>query len=190
MRSGYEKTWVKVMLIYLALIDTDSDKEKFEIIYTEYKDLMFYVASKILGDTRDSEDIVHDAFVKIAEIIEKIDTAKCPKTRNLVVTIVERKAIDLYRQRKRRKTVFLDEELINVLSVEDIQADPDRPPIAEAIALLPTRYRELVLLKYDSGYSEREIAALLSMTEANVHKTMQRAKEKLGQILGKLEENK
>lgn len=187
---GYEKTWVKVMLIYLELIDTDSDKEKLEIIYTEYKDLMFYVANKILGDTRDSEDIVHDAFVKIAEIIEKIDTAKCPKTRNLVVTIVERKAIDLYRQRKRRKTVFLDEELINVLSVGDIQADPARPLIAEAIALLPTRYRALVLLKYDSGYSEKEIAALLSMTEANVHKTMQRAKEKLGQILEKLEEDK
>lgn len=83
------KTWVKVMLIYLALIETDSDKEKIETIYTEYRGLMFYVANKILGDTMDSEDIVHDAFVKIAEIIEKIDTAKCPKTRNLVVTIVE-----------------------------------------------------------------------------------------------------
>lgn len=87
--QAMRKTWVKVMLIYLALIETDSDKEKIETIYTEYRGLMFYVANKILGDTMDSEDIVHDAFVKIAEIIEKIDTAKCPKTRNLVVTIVE-----------------------------------------------------------------------------------------------------
>jgi len=175
------------MLIYLSLIETDSDKEKFEIIYTEYKALMFHVANNILGDTRDSEDIVHDAFVKVAEIIEKIDTAKCPKTRNLVVTIVERKAIDLYRQRKRRKTISLDEEMINVPSAADLQANQDRTPITEEIALLPTRYRELLLLKYDSGFSEREIAALLSMTEANVHKTMQRAKEKLGQILEKME---
>lgn len=190
MRIGHEKKWVKDMLIYLALIGTDSDKEKFEIIYTEYKALMFYVANKILGDARDSEDVVHDAFVKIAEIIGKIDTAKCPKTRSLVVTIVERKAIDLYRQRKRRKTVSFDEELVNVPSVADIHASPDRPLIAEAIVLLPTRYRELVLLKYDSGYSEKEIAALLSMTEANVRKTMQRAKEKLGQILEKLEEGR
>ena len=175
------------MLIYLALIETDSDKEKFEIIYTEYRSLMFFVANRILGDTRDSEDAVHDAFVKIAEIIEKIDTAKCPKTRSLVVTIVERKAIDLYRQRKRRKTVSLDEELINVPSAADFQTDPERPLLAEAIVLLPTRYRELLLLKYDSGFSEKEIADLLSMTVANVHKTMQRAKEKLGQILEKME---
>ena len=53
------------MLIYLAVIDSPEGKIKFEIIYEQYKNLMFYTANKILGDTRDSEDIVHDAFLKI-----------------------------------------------------------------------------------------------------------------------------
>lgn len=72
------------MLIYLAMIDSPEGKIKFEIIYEQYKNLMFYTANKILGDTRDSEDIVHDAFLKIIEIIDNIDDPKCPQTRSLM----------------------------------------------------------------------------------------------------------
>ena len=57
------------MLIYLAMIDSPEGKSKFEIIYNTYKQLMYYTASSILGDTKDSEDIVHEAFLKIIELI-------------------------------------------------------------------------------------------------------------------------
>jgi DNA-directed RNA polymerase specialized sigma24 family protein len=94
------------MFIYLAMIDSPEEKLKFEIIYERYKGLMFYTANSVLGDTRDSEDIVHDAFFKIIEIIDEIDDPKSPQTRYLIVTITENKAIDLYRKRK-AKTVVL-----------------------------------------------------------------------------------
>lgn len=86
-----------IMLFYLSLIDTNEEKSKFERIYEAYRNLMYYAASRILGDTRDSEDVVHQAFLKIIEILDKIPAAVCPQTHSLVVTIVERKAIDLYR---------------------------------------------------------------------------------------------
>ena len=35
------------MLIYLAVIDSPEGKIKFEIIYEQYKNLMFYTANKI-----------------------------------------------------------------------------------------------------------------------------------------------
>ena len=38
------------MLIYLSLIESDAEKTKFEIIYHEYRDLMFCVADKILNN--------------------------------------------------------------------------------------------------------------------------------------------
>lgn len=47
------------MLIYLAMIESDEDKSKFEIIYDTYKKLMLYEANKILMDTHDTEDVVH-----------------------------------------------------------------------------------------------------------------------------------
>ena len=59
------------MLIYLALIDSDAEKSKFEITYRAYRDLMFHVAYKILNNQQDSEDAVHQAFLKIIEVLEK-----------------------------------------------------------------------------------------------------------------------
>lgn len=95
------------MFIYLAIIDSPEGKLKFEVIYERYKGLMFYTANSVLGDTRDSEDIVHDAFLKIIEIIDEIDDPKSPQTRYLIVTITENKAIDLYRKRKAKQLFFV-----------------------------------------------------------------------------------
>ena len=60
------------MFIYLSVIDSPEGKLKFEVIYKRYKNLMFYAANSVLGDTRDSEDVVHDAFLKVIEIIDNI----------------------------------------------------------------------------------------------------------------------
>jgi RNA polymerase sigma-70 factor (ECF subfamily) len=175
------------MLIYLAMIDSDADKSKFEIIYNSYKNLMLYQANKILGDTNDTEDVVHESFLKIIKIIDEIEVAKCPKTRNLVVTIVERTAIDLYRRRQKVPIVAMDEEYINVPEPKDIEDLHDKTDLAAAMAMLPTRYREVLLLRYDSGFTEAEVAVILSMSQENVHKTVQRAKKKLGEILERQE---
>lgn len=171
------------MLIYLSMIESEDDKSKFETIYREYRDLMLYVADRILGDTKDSEDVVHQSFIKLIDVLEKIDEPKCHKTRALVVTVVERTAIDLYRRRRRENTVSLEEEYINVPDTAQVDAVADRTGLAAAMASLPTRYREVLLLRYDSGFSNWEIAGLLSMSEENVRKTIQRAKEKLGRLL-------
>ena len=47
------------MLVYLAMIDSPDDRHKFEVIYNTYKQLMYYIANNILGDIKDSEDVVH-----------------------------------------------------------------------------------------------------------------------------------
>lgn len=85
------------MFIYLMMIDSLEDQSKFERVYLEYKGLMYHVAYKILNNEQDAEDAVHNAFLKIAEYIERIGDPVCPKTQNYVVTIVENKAIDIYR---------------------------------------------------------------------------------------------
>lgn len=171
------------MPIYLSLIESDSERSKFEIIYTAYKNLMLYHANRILGDQKDSEDVVHESFLKIINILEKIDEPKCPKTRCLVVTIVERTAIDLYRHRQRNRSVVWDEEYVNMPSMSQMDAIHGKIDFAAAIAALPTKYRELLLLRYDSGFSENEVAMLMNMSQENVHKTIQRAKNRLAKIL-------
>lgn len=175
------------MLIYLSLLISEEQKSKFEIIYTEYRDLMHYTANKILNNSSDAEDVVHQAFLKVIEILDKIIQPKCPQTRSLVVIITERKAIDLYRARKRKPVLSIDDAYGDVPVSSAIDTLGERSAVAAAIAMLPERYRSLILLKYDNGFSEREIGQMLSMTEANVKKTVQRAKAKLAAALQELE---
>lgn len=147
---------------------------------------MLYQANRILGDTLDTEDVVHESFLKIIKIIDQIDNPKCPKTRSLVVTIVERTAIDHYRRRKKLRTVDID-EYINVPNPKNIESIHQKTDLAVAMATLPTKYREVLLLRYDNGFSETEVAQLLSLSQENVHKIIYRAKKKLAKALESME---
>ena len=60
------------MLFFLMMIDSDEERSKFEIIYNNYRNLMFFVAKNILNNDSDAEDAVHDAFLKIIKILENI----------------------------------------------------------------------------------------------------------------------
>ena len=164
------------MLVYLAMIDTPDERTKFEKVYLQYRGLMYHVAYRILGSSQDAEDAVHNAFLVIAEKIGKISDPVCPKTQSYVVTIVESKAIDLYRKNKRRSGLSVDD--VPNLSVET----GDRRGLAECILKLPPRYRQVILLKYYHGFSCKEIAHQLGITQANAQKLDQRAKEKLMQL--------
>lgn len=162
------------MLIYLQMIDQPEDKSKFEKLYKRYRDMMYRVAFDILGNPQDAEDAVHQAFIKILENIHKISDLKCPKTRSYIVTIVERKAIDQYRKKKRHPLVPYDDETVG-LRVE--YAGPNR--LAGCMAQLPPVYRQVLLLKYSHGMTLQEIAQTLDTTPDNAGKILQRAKVKL-----------
>lgn len=165
------------MLIYLQTIDAQSQQAVFEKIYAAYRGLMFYIAKNILLNDEDAEDAVHNAFIAIAENIGKIDVPVCPKTKGYVVTIVESKAIDIYRKNNRHPHLSLCEEVIG-LTVDPAECQG----IARCFARLPARYRHILLLKYRYGYNNQELAKLLHISYANTLKLIQRAKEKLAQF--------
>ena len=56
------------MLIYLQMLETPEEKSKFEQIYLEYRNLMFYVSKGILHNQQDAEDAVQEAFLKIIKM--------------------------------------------------------------------------------------------------------------------------
>ncbi len=168
------------MILYLQMIDTSEDRSKFEQIYIEYRDLMFYVANRILDSDQDAEDAVHEAFLKVAENIKKIGEPKCPKTRSFVVTIVENKAIDLYRKRNRHPTVELTEEVRGFSPAYEGQN-----ALTACVLKLPARYREVILLRYHQGYSVKEVASILGISFAAASKLDQRAKNKLKDLYEK-----
>lgn len=161
-----------------------------EEIYRTYGNLMFYVANQILNNRQDAEDMVQEALIRLAGVLDRIEDVNSGKTRSLVCLTVEHKAIDLYRRKKRQTVLPFDLEDTDDLYIQgsnEIDALVERNTIAQVIASLPANYREILLLKYDNGFSEKEIAALLGMKQAAVYKTMQRARKKLEGIWKEME---
>lgn len=165
------------MIVYLSMLETPEEKSTFEQLYLEYKGLMFHVAYGILHNEQDAEDAVHQAFVKIAENIKKIDAPVCPKTHSYVVTIVENKAIDQYRKLQKHQTVELIEEIQGTNAC--YEGDND---LTKCILKLPARYRETILLRYHHGYSIRAISNMMDLSLSATIKLDQRAKAKLKKL--------
>lgn len=165
------------MLIYLQVIETVEDKSKFEAIYESYRGLMYYVAFKRLQHEQDAEDVVHHVFVKIAENIKMIEPVS-PKTKQLVVTMVDNRVTDVFRSRSRHPITEYNDEL-NLRVDETIQGED---LLTECILKLPEQQRTVILLKYQHGYSLKEISKMLDISLAWAQKIDQRAKKKLEEL--------
>ena len=171
------------MFLYLAMIDSDADKSKFEILYSEYKNLMYYTANRILrkqqrcggrgasGFSQSHRNSGYHFFTKVSQNA----CAARHYYRAQSNRPVPRKAAPqcpaacrgIYRSR----------------AAAEIERLAERDTLAAAIASLPPRYRSVLLLRYDCSYSNAEIANILDTTEPNVRKLIQRAKEKLSAAL-------
>lgn len=163
------------MLIYALTIVKPADRPKLERLYLEYRSVMFCAANEILHNEHEAEDTVQQAFMKIAENLDKVPDELSSKTKAFVVTIAENTAIDRYRKLKRHGSCELCEQSCGI---EANSADE----LVSCILKLPARYRQFILLRYYHGYSTREIAKLLGMSSAAASKTAQRAKQRLEQL--------
>ena len=166
-----------MLSLYLQMLDSEEERSRFERFYLCYRDLMFRVAMKLLHSEMDAEDAVHQAFLAILPHFSKIHEIDCPETRAYAVIITERKAIDLLRARQR----------ISDLDPEEAEYEPLPLPgdegLADAMARLPRRYREALLLRYLHGYSTSELASLWGIKQASAQKLLWRAKQALSEHL-------
>ena len=163
------------MLVYLQALSSEQERAAFETLYLHYRSLMLSVARRFLPEPQDAEDAVHQAFLSILKNFNKISVIDCPETRAFVVIIVERKALDILRSRQ--KTVPLEEMERGV----EIPL-PGDSGLADALAKLPARYRQVLLLRFAYGYTTRELAKEFGMNQGSVQKLIWRAKEALEKL--------
>ena len=171
-----------MLFLYLQMIAGDEDRRKFERLYEKYRNLMMHVALKILENREDAEDAVHQAFVSVIQNLGKIDESQEQRTRSFVVTITENKSVDIIRKRSK------------IASIEEVAEPqglafplPGDNGLADAMAKLPARYREVLLLRYDNVYSTREIAKMTGMNYEAVKRLITRAKAALDKQLESME---
>lgn len=97
-RTLREGLYLKWLQLCLALIEDVAEQQKFEQMYWQYRKLMFHCAKKRLQDDQLAEDAVSMAFLSVAQNMGMVKEAICSETKWLLVTIVERAAINLYKK--------------------------------------------------------------------------------------------
>ncbi len=167
-----------MLFIYLQAIEQEEDKIKFEQLYIRYRPLMHKIAMKLLNDQGYAEDAVHQVFLYLVDnvyILRRIPLENMPA---FLVTLTERRAIDIFRKNSRLLLTDMDDRTVGI----DIPMPGDND-LADAIAELPAKYREAILLRYDFGYSIREIAEMFNEKYTAAQKRLYRAKVYLEEAL-------
>ena len=170
-----------MFFLYMDIIDSDQDKDKFEKLYLKYRKQMKYIAFKILNDDKLAEDAVHNAFLKIISHLDKFFDTDCQETKNLIVIFIRNTSIDMYRKRKKEfeSTDIAERELSSETDFSTVHAEE----IMEEIKRLPEIYKDVLLLKIEYGFKDKEIANILDTNTATVSKRLERARRQLKQQL-------
>lgn len=175
-----------MLMMYMSLIDAPEEQDRFEELYYKYRMLMHRCAKEILRDDDLAEDAVHEAFLKIIRHLDKINDIECNKTKHFIVIVVENAAKDIYRKRRRSVEISWDEIEMNY-SFYGKEENSRLSEIEEAIQKLPLTYRQIFIMKYSWGYSNKEIADILAMKEGTLRQRISRGKELLLETLQQME---
>lgn len=173
------------MLIFLTFPDDEKDRQKLERLYNAYRLKMQYVAYSILKDEQEAENIVHDTFMALLKLLDKIHEDDCHKTWNYIATIVKNKCFNYLK--KQKKIQLSDEDIFYENTQPDIAETVLHKDTAEVLACavqkLKYPYKEVIYLHYYNGLSAREISSILELSDENVRQIASRARRKLKEKL-------
>ncbi|MBQ8318387.1 MAG: RNA polymerase sigma factor [Lachnospiraceae bacterium] len=151
------------------------DKDGLRLIYEAYVKLIYSVVYDTVGSKEDAEDITSDFFIKLIRVADTYKKGSPHKT--WLVTIAKNMAIDHIRKRSRE-----------VLEIDNSNEDDDNAPrqwadqsaasvedsvslksdMAQAMATLNPREREVVDLKLVGQFKFKEIAEMLNQPMGTV----------------------
>ena len=165
---------------FLAALETDKDRQRFVALYEQYHERMEQISLHILNEQHDAEDAVQNAFLQIIRHFEKIYEIPCEELPFWIISIVKNEA--LMTLRKRRK----------IMPIEDwkgVETNVDRMTgyneLVELFRNLPETYRAVLEMKLLIGYTDKEIAERLNISETAVSSRASRGRELLRKLVEK-----
>lgn len=140
----------------------------------------FRVARRILVDTASAEDVAAESMARAYAHWGKI--GRQPWREGWVVRVASNLALDVVR--KRSRLVHPEKPVEDSVEDDDVAV---RLALAEALAILPKRQREVVVLRHLAGLSEAEVAAALQVSTGSVKTHLSRGvsalRDRLGPVL-------
>lgn len=176
------------MLLFLSVIESEDDRDKFERLYLSCNDLLLKIAYGITGNYTDAEDVVYSSYCKLAENFDRYSSKPLDELTALCITIVKHRAIDLLRKEKRIANWDISTmELYDNHDADDPECyllkGEEQVKYQELLRKLPDSLYEVLDLKYYQQLSNREIADLLGLKLKTVEMRLYRGKEKIRELL-------
>lgn len=158
------------------------DREAHYRLYKLYSKAMFNVSYRITGREEDAEDALQEAFISAFRNLESYrgDAVFGAWLKRIVVN----KAINILKKRKHE--MMPEDGQWDVAEAEtpvEYKEEFTVDRIKKAIDQLPDGYRSVLSLYLLEGYDHQEIAEILSISESTSKSQLNRAKNKLKELL-------
>jgi RNA polymerase sigma-70 factor (family 1) len=155
----------------------DGDEAAFTHLYRRYWDRLYVVASHTLGSYPEAEEAVHDVFLKLWK---RRDTIVIRETlQQYLAAAIKYEVIDRLRTQVRRRrlsnrfekgTAISSDPTGDLIREKELTAE-----LESTIRALPEKCQLVFRLSRGQGYSHREIAKKLGLSENTVESHMRRA---------------
>lgn len=149
----------------------------FEFLIERFKNRIFTVCYRIIGNIEDAKDISQDTFI---EIYMKLKTLHDPRKFSVwIYKIAVNKSINFLRKKSRvliwskANSFVVEEKDKHITKIDTINF---------LLSKLTPDYRTVLVLFYIEGKTIKEIASILDITESAVKMRIKRAREKLKKI--------
>jgi RNA polymerase sigma-70 factor (ECF subfamily) len=167
-----------------------ADADALGELYDRYSRLVFSLAVATVSDHGTAEEITLDVFTRVWDR-DSTDRGDAAKVSTWLTSIARHRAIDELRRRSARPeknsvdwTEVAPSALPNVDGPEKAtQLSMQRKRVRAALAELPAEQREVVILAYFRGYTQREIAGALNHPLGTVKTRIRLAMQKLRRML-------
>lgn len=166
---------------FLSVLESNEDRRVFAEIYEKYHTRMEKTAIYILKNQEDAEDAMQNAFMRVIKHFDKAISIPCEELQFWLISIVKNEALMIIR--KKRKVVSLEDNIDITSSniVEDVHSYND---FVGVFSKLPEIYRAVLEMKVFIGYTDKEIAEILGISETAVSTRASRGRELLRTIAG------
>ena len=150
-------------------------------LYEDHYSKMMGVCLRYSDHKEDALDILHEGFIKVFRNISKyqVGTSLSAWIRRIMVNT----AIDYYRKSIRRRTEDISKAFQVSADGADAISQCTEKEILAAVQTLSPAYRAVFNLYVIEGYSHREIAGMLEITESTSRSNLVKARTKLKAIL-------
>lgn len=164
-------------------------------LYNRYSGSMFGVALRYSRNKSEAEDVLQEAFIRIFKYIKSFEGRNQGSLSAWIKTIVINTTLSYNRNNKKHHyTEDVDEVQVGENPVFDISSDSDtderKNKIMKAMQQLPHGYRTVFNLYSLEGYTHKEIAEILDISENTSKSQLSKARKYLRNLLGVKEAEK